>query len=174
VSSGITEAAFALGLGSNVGDRLANLRRGIGCVEKHARHVRVSAIYETRPTDFEPQPDFLNACCVGYTRLTPRELLSALQEAEAAAGRVRGPDRYGPRDLDLDILLYENLVMDTAELTVPHPRLRERAFVLVPLSELAPDWIVPARAPGELPLRVAELAAAAAGTSGVERTDLEP
>ena len=96
---------FAVGLGSNLGDRLANLRQGLRAVAAHAEDLEVSGVYHTEPVHFEAQGPFLNACCAGRTRLTPRQLLSELQDAERRAGRRRDGPRYGPRELDLDLLL---------------------------------------------------------------------
>ena len=104
----------------------------------------MSRVYESAAVGFMNQPSFLNACCVGRTRLTPRELLSELQKMERSYGRSAGRPRHGPRTLDLDVLLYGDHVIEEPGLLVPHPRLRERAFVLVPLAELAADWAVPA------------------------------
>jgi 2-amino-4-hydroxy-6-hydroxymethyldihydropteridine diphosphokinase len=135
--------AVAIGLGSNLGDRRAHLRFGVERLREYLREIRVSPLYETDPEGDCDQPPFLNAVCVGRTVLSPRQLLSQLQDAERAAGRRRGARRFGPRTLDLDLLVYGNSVLRSAELTVPHPRLRERAFVLVPFADVAPDWIVP-------------------------------
>ena len=162
---------FAIGLGSNVGDRLANLRLGLRAVAAHADDLRVSAVYETLPLHFEAQASFLNACCVGATRLAPHQVLSELQDAERRAGRRRGGLRYGPRELDLDLLLYGDRTLESEHLSVPHPRIRERAFVLVPLAEIAPDWIVPA-GPDREAATVSDLAATVART-GIERTEYE-
>jgi 2-amino-4-hydroxy-6-hydroxymethyldihydropteridine diphosphokinase len=162
---------FAVGLGSNVGDRLANLSLGLRSVADHAEGLEVSSIYGTTPVDYEDQPTFLNACCVGWTRLTPHQMLSQLQDAERAAGRRRGGPRFGPRELDLDLLLYGDLTLDTEHLVLPHPRMRERAFVLVPLAEIAPKWTVPASTDVEA-ATVAELAAGVENM-GIERTEYE-
>jgi 2-amino-4-hydroxy-6-hydroxymethyldihydropteridine diphosphokinase len=129
--------------------------------------LRPSAVYETEPQFLADQPRFLNLCVTGRTRLTPRQLLSQLQDAERAAGRHRAGPRNGPRSLDLDLLLYADRVIELPGLVVPHPGLRERAFVLVPLAEIAGDWIVPASR-GEPAARVGELAARV-GTEGVLR-----
>jgi 2-amino-4-hydroxy-6-hydroxymethyldihydropteridine diphosphokinase len=161
---------FAVGLGSNLGDRLANLRLGLRAVASHATDLVVSDVYETEPVLFVAQGPFLNACCVGRTCLTPRQLLSELQDAQRRAGRRSGGPRYGPRELDLDLLLFGDLTLENEELVVPHPRLRERAFVLVPLSEIAANWIVPATAVGKA-ATVAQLAKAV-GQAGVTRTEL--
>ena len=134
----------AISLGSNLGDREAWISLGVQAVARELEELRVSALYETTPDLLEDQPLFLNACCTGRTRLTPRQLLSQLQDAERAAGRDRSGPRYGPRTLDLDLLLYGDQVIEDPDLVVPHSRLRERGFVLVPLAEIAAEWIVPA------------------------------
>ena len=149
---------FAVGLGGNVGDRLANLRLGLRAVARHADDLRVSAVYETEPVHYEEQGPFLNACCIGWTRLTAHQLLSELQDAERTAGRRRGGPRFGPRELDLDLLLYGDQTLESDHLILPHPRIRERAFVLVPLAEIAPEWTVSGRE-GSLPGTVRDLAA---------------
>lgn len=162
---------FAVALGSNLGNRVAKLRLGLRAVAAHAEDLVVSAVYETEPVLFEAQGPFLNACCVGLTRLTPHQLLSELQDAERRAGRRRRGPRYGPRELDLDLLLFGDLALESEHLVVPHPRLRERAFVLAPLAEIAADWVVPAGA-DQPPATVRELAEAVTH-SGIERTELE-
>ena len=162
---------FAVGLGSNLGDRLANLHLGLRAVAAHASDLTVSAVYETEPVLFEAQGPFLNACCVGVTRLTPRQLLSDLQDAERRAGRRSGGPRYGPRELDLDLLLYGEETVESEHLVVPHPRLWERAFVLAPLAEIAPEWVVPAAA-DQPSATVVELAEAV-GRIGIARTELK-
>jgi 2-amino-4-hydroxy-6-hydroxymethyldihydropteridine diphosphokinase len=149
----------AIGLGSNLGDRLDYLRFGVGRLERVLENLRTSSVYETAPVGYPDQPRFLNACCVGQTGLTERQLLSELQDAERAAGRRRASVRYGPRTLDLDLLLYGDRSVHDEQLTLPHARLRERAFVLVPLAELTPDWVVPAGS-GREAATVAELARA--------------
>ena len=133
----------ALSLGSNLGDRAAWIASGVEALRRDLEDLRLSSLYETTPVHLEDQPLFLNACCTGRTRLTPHQLLSQLQDAERAVGRDRTGPRYGPRTLDLDLLLYGNEVIEDPDLVVPHPRLRERGFVLMPLSEIAADWIVP-------------------------------
>lgn len=141
---GVAERA-AVGLGSNLGDRLAHLveaRRGLA---RLLDDMECSEVYETEPVGIESDSPFLNMCCVGMTSLGPEELLTRLQEAEMAAGRppVGGADRGGDRQLDLDLLLYGERTVETDALSVPHPRLTERVFVLVPLAEVAGDWPVP-------------------------------
>jgi len=134
-----------LGLGGNLGDRLAELRAGLSALAGHPRLTvdAVSGVYESAYVGpGEPQADYLNACVRVVTDLAPRELLAALQGIERARGRAAGT-HMRPRPLDLDILLYGELVASDPDLTIPHPRLTERAFVLEPLAELAPGLIVP-------------------------------
>jgi len=170
MSASTAGARFAIGLGSNVGDRLGNLRLGLRAVAAHADDLQVSTVYETAPVGFEAQPPFLNACCIGWTRLTAHQLLSELQDAERTAGRRRGGPRFGPRELDLDLLLYGDQTLESDHLILPHPRIPERAFVLVPLAEIAPEWTVSGRE-GSLPGTVRDLAARVDRT-GVRRTRL--
>jgi 2-amino-4-hydroxy-6-hydroxymethyldihydropteridine diphosphokinase len=160
----------AVGLGSNLGDRLGHLRFGVARVRSFVQDLEVSSVYETDPVGYLQQPGFLNVCCVGRTRLTAPQVLSELQDAERSAGRRSTGPRFGPRELDLDLLLYGQLAFETGTLTVPHPRLTERAFVLVPLAEIAPDWAVPA-APGREAATVTDLARALS-PEGVIKTEL--
>ncbi len=128
-----------IALGSNVGDRAENLRAARGHIEGPDLHVlRASSIYETAPRDVEDQPWFLNQVVECETDLFPRQLLQRLQKIERAMGRKRRMAK-GPREIDLDILLYANAVVKAPELEIPHPRLAERRFVLEPLAELAPE-----------------------------------
>lgn len=160
----------AIGLGSNLGDRAARLRFGAARLRGLLEDARWSSIHETVPELVEDQPPYLNACCVGRTRLTPQQLLSELQDAERRAGRKREGPRFGARTLDLDLLLYGEQSLETEMLTVPHARMRERAFVLVPLEEIAPDWRVPA-GPGGDSTTVRELAEGV-DRAGVQRTEI--
>jgi len=144
----------AVGLGSNLGDRAARVAEGVRGLAGVLRDLRCSAVYETEPEGPVAQGPFLNMCCVGRTEMGPAELLGVLLELERASGRLREGPRYGPRSLDLDLLLYGSRVVDEPGLRVPHPRLGERAFVLVPLAGILPDW----RHPGS-GASVAELAA---------------
>ena len=131
-----------LGLGSNLGDRRANLRAAVGALPDV---VAVSSVYETDPVGGpEDQGPFLNAVVQLATERSPRQLLEAAAAAEAAAGRVRTV-RWGPRTLDVDVLWVDGASVAEPDLVVPHPRLWERAFVLVPLAELAPDLATPER-----------------------------
>ncbi len=131
-----THAAF-LSLGSNLGDRLRNLKKAVTLLSSHPdiRILCVSSIYETDPVGPVKQDDFLNLVCRIETELSPLELLHYLQTIEQILHRER-TIRLGPRTIDLDILTYDDLVMLTDELTIPHPRMNERAFVQIPLREI--------------------------------------
>ena len=131
-----------LALGTNLGDRLANLRNAIKSFAPELRVTRESTIYETPPWGFTEQPAFLNMVIEAETSLNPRALLLYLKKREDELGRVKN-FRNGPRQIDLDILFYDNLVLDEENLTIPHPRLHERAFVLVPLADIAPEFAHP-------------------------------
>jgi 2-amino-4-hydroxy-6-hydroxymethyldihydropteridine diphosphokinase len=131
----------AFGLGSNLGDRRANLEAALRGLAAAGQVVAVSAFHDTAP-EGPPQPRYLNCAAVVATDLLPRELLAAALELERRAGRERGV-RWGPRTLDVDLLLCGDLVVREADLQVPHPRLHERLFVLEPLAEIALDWVVP-------------------------------
>jgi 2-amino-4-hydroxy-6-hydroxymethyldihydropteridine diphosphokinase len=133
----------AISLGSNIGDRRKQLIFGVEELNHVVEDLVLSPLYETDPLHITDQRSFLNACCIGRTRLTPIQLLSELQDIERRAGRRAGRTRYGPRELDLDLLLYGRARIRRSNLEIPHPRIAERAFVLVPLAELAPDWPVP-------------------------------
>ena len=128
-----------LGLGSNLGDRAENLRRAVELLEERlAAQVVVSSVYETMPWGYADQPWFLNLACRVDAGMEPHELLAAAQDVERLLGRAP-TFRYGPRVIDVDVLLYGNCIIDTDDLRVPHPRLSERAFALAPLAELAPS-----------------------------------
>lgn len=135
-----------IGLGGNLGDPRAAMRAAIGLLGADARTSveNVSSLYRTPPWGKTDQPDFLNAVAELRTTLSPRALLRLCLSAEAALHRVRD-ERWGPRSIDLDILLYGDLELDEEGLTVPHPRMLERAFVLVPLAEIAPETMVKGR-----------------------------
>jgi len=137
----VTIAAVALG--SNLGDRSAHLDYAISRLRSHLANVRVSRYYETDPSGVPgPQPLFLNAAVVGSTDASARDLLDVLLEIEAERGRER-PHPGAARTLDLDLVLYGNRVFDEPGLIVPHPRFRERRFVLEPLAEIAPELVDP-------------------------------
>jgi len=137
----------AVGLGSNLGDPPAQIRRALSELAGLPRtlRTRVSSLYASRPMGPQDQPDYVNAVALLMTQLSPRELLQALQDIEAAHGRERAGERWGPRTLDLDLLLYADRFIDEERLTVPHPGIAERNFVLLPLAEIAPHWLVPGR-----------------------------
>lgn len=131
--------AVYIGLGSNVGDRLASLQAAWQEACRYLASPRLSSIYRTEPQHLADQPEYLNAVGTGDTTLDPPALLEALNAIEAALGRDRAREvRMGPRPIDLDILLYGDLVVETPRLAIPHPRMAERRFVLVPLLELSP------------------------------------
>jgi len=150
-----------LGLGSNLGDRLANLQEAVDRLSRKGGVVvlRASRVYETAPVG-PPQPDYLNAVVEVDTTLGARALLDACLDVEAAMGRVRA-ERWGPRRIDVDLLGYGQEHIDEPGLTVPHPRVHERAFVLVPLLELEADPVLPGGR------RVAEVRLASEGLVGV-------
>jgi 2-amino-4-hydroxy-6-hydroxymethyldihydropteridine diphosphokinase len=133
----------AIALGSNLGDSLTILKSAIDTLN-HTPGIVVkshSSWYQTAPIG-PPQPDYINACAILEVELQPEQLLAALLEIEIKFNRLRR-EKWGPRTLDLDLLLYDNLILETPTLTLPHPRMTERAFVLVPLAEIAPDWVHP-------------------------------
>jgi len=144
-----------LGLGSNVGDRGANLSTAIEALSERVDVVKVSSVYETEPVGYEEQPLFLNAVCLVRTNIGPLQLLSLVKGIESDMGRETSFPN-GPRIIDIDIIMYGDLVVVDPELTIPHPRMAERAFVLVPLVEIAPDLVHPliGESVGELLLRV--------------------
>lgn len=135
----------AAGLGSNLGDRRRHLSEAVRRLGELLADLRCSSVYETEPAEGVGGGPFLNLCCVGRTALDPETLLARLQRIERRAGRPDPGDRgrAGARVLDVDLLLYGDRAVGLPELEVPHPRLAERAFVLVPLAELAADWTVP-------------------------------
>lgn len=130
-----------IGLGSNLGDRLSNLKAALGKLSSRLQIVSVSSVYETEPIGPE-QPDYLNAVISADTDLAPDDLLAVMQQTELELGRKR-LIRWGPRTIDLDLLLYGDQVIDTEDLKVPHPEITNRAFVVVPLLELQPELELP-------------------------------
>jgi 2-amino-4-hydroxy-6-hydroxymethyldihydropteridine diphosphokinase len=158
----VTEVVIALG--SNLGDRLANVREALRLFAgEHVTVTRHSSVWETAPVPAD-QPSFLNAVIVAETELEPHDLLAALKRIEYALGRRPGR-RWGPREVDLDILFYGELTLDTPDLRIPHERIAERSFVLAPLSEVVS---------GALPVlgATAEDLLDATGRDGLERTNL--
>jgi len=129
----------AIALGSNLGNREELLRSAIDRLSPHVTDLKLSSLHETEPVGVGPQPVFLNAAAAGETALSARELLHELLAIERELGRVR-PYPGAPRTLDLDLILYGDAVIDEPDLVVPHPRFRERRFVLAPLAEVAADW----------------------------------
>ncbi|WP_263410980.1 2-amino-4-hydroxy-6-hydroxymethyldihydropteridine diphosphokinase [Terriglobus tenax] len=134
----------AIALGSNLGDRESHLRQAIQQLSALGQVVAVSSFYDTEPVGYLDQPRFLNAACVLETGLTPLILLREMLEIERKMGRNRAlVAPKGPRVLDLDLLLCGNLLLHSDELTLPHPAMQERRFVLEPLAEIAPEWVHP-------------------------------
>ena len=137
-------ARAAISLGSNMGTRRNTLREAIDRLAQvdGITLLLTSSFYVTEPVDFLEQPEFINAAVAIETELEPEVLLDRLQEIEQTLGRVRDIDK-GPRTLDLDLLLYDDQIISTERLQVPHPRMSERRFVLTPLAEIVPDWAFP-------------------------------
>jgi 2-amino-4-hydroxy-6-hydroxymethyldihydropteridine diphosphokinase len=139
----VSTSACAIALGSNLGDSLTTLElaltklAAVSGLELQAR----SRWYQTKAVG-PPQPDYWNGCALLQVALTPQVLLDTLLATEAEFGRIRR-ERWGARTLDLDLLLFDDLILETPTLQIPHPRMRERAFVLVPLAEIAPNWVDP-------------------------------
>lgn len=137
----------AVALGANLGNPVAALRSALDAIgaQPGTRVSAVSSFYRTAPVD-SSGPDYVNAVCLVQTTLAPKDLLHALQAIENAAGRVRPAGVHNaPRTLDLDVLTYDDVLADDPELILPHPRMHERAFVLVPLTEIAPDFLIPGK-----------------------------
>lgn len=164
-AAAVTSRPVVLALGSNLGDRLANLRAGLATLaaDGEITVTAVSPVYETAPIGGPDQPDYLNAVILALTALSPRAVLSRAQAAEQALGRVR-TERWGPRTLDVDVICVGDERSDDPALTLPHPRARERAFVLMPWLDADPA----ATLPGEG--TVADLAGRI-GCDGVKRRD---
>jgi 2-amino-4-hydroxy-6-hydroxymethyldihydropteridine diphosphokinase len=138
-------AEVLLGLGGNVGDVRATLTRAVEllCDENDVRLIARSSDYRTPPWGVTDQPEFVNLCLIVETALSPHALLERAQAVEKALGRDRSKDaRWGPRTIDIDLLAYDGLQIDEPDLQLPHPHMFERAFVLVPLAEIAPDRVV--------------------------------
>ncbi|OLP19965.1 2-amino-4-hydroxy-6-hydroxymethyldihydropteridine diphosphokinase [Leptolyngbya sp. 'hensonii'] len=135
--------AAAIALGSNLGDSQATIEAALDLLDHYPQIAvtRRSHWYRTSPVG-PPQPDYVNGCALLQVGLEPWPLMQTLLQVEVQFGRVR-QERNGPRTLDLDLLLFDNLVLETPQLQIPHPRMGDRAFVLVPLAEIAPDWVDP-------------------------------
>jgi len=151
-----------IGLGGNLGDAVATLHAALQDLDglPQTRLVRASKFYRTPAWGVAEQPDFINAVALLETRLSPRDLLDALLDIERAFGRERHrSERWGPRVLDLDLLLYDSAVIDEPGLCVPHPHLHERAFALLPLVEITPDAFIPGIGPAGEALRALDSSA---------------
>ncbi len=132
-----------ISLGSNIGDRLGTIRQASLLLKGMGIQIVASSdIFETAPWGVKEQPWFLNACLLVDTSVSPRELLSRLQSIENRLGRV-SRFRWGPREIDLDLLFMDGLAVDEEDLVLPHPGMHNRSFVLVPLNQVAPDWVHP-------------------------------
>ncbi len=132
-------------IGSNLGDKLAHLRRGLSLLESSgaARIIARSRFFRTRPVDFHDQDWFVNAAVLLQTQLAPRPLLAALKAVERQVGRTQQTVRFGPRVLDMDIVFYDALTLESPDLTIPHPRMHKRRFVLMPICDIDPEIVHP-------------------------------
>ncbi|MBK9107888.1 MAG: 2-amino-4-hydroxy-6-hydroxymethyldihydropteridine diphosphokinase [Saprospiraceae bacterium] len=139
----MTNNTTVLGLGSNQGNRIESLKKAVHLLnEKGIIHQTHSSYYETEPWGNHQQPDFINAVIVATTHLDPQQILKEINEIELSMGRTRNI-HYGPRTIDIDILFYNQLIIETKLLTIPHPQIQKRKFVLYPLQELIPSYIHP-------------------------------
>jgi 2-amino-4-hydroxy-6-hydroxymethyldihydropteridine diphosphokinase len=156
------EVEVGIGLGANMGDKAANIARAVELLRQRGAldHVEMSSLYKTPPWGVTEQDWFVNACLAGRTTLAPLDLLARMQKIESDMGRVR-VEHWGPRLIDLDMLYYGDVVMRTPELTLPHPEMHKRGFVMIPLAEIRPEFVVDG-------VSARELAAKFAG-EGVER-----
>lgn len=159
----MTQVAIYLALGSNLGDRMGNLKSAIERLSQKIKFKKVSSVYETEPLYFKEQPLFLNAVVSAFTQQEPYDLLRFVKSIESDLCRQPG-FRNAPRTIDVDILFYGDRIIETRELTIPHPRIAERAFVLVPLAEIAPGLVHPV-----LQKRVSKLLVEVEGKDGVRK-----
>jgi 2-amino-4-hydroxy-6-hydroxymethyldihydropteridine diphosphokinase len=159
----VTMVTVYLALGSNLGDRMGNLRSAIEHLSQKLTVKKVSSVYETEPLYFKEQPLYLNAALSAMTKLNPLQLLRFVKGVETGLGRQPG-FRNAPRTIDIDILFYGDRIIETPRLTVPHPRIAERAFVLAPLAEIAPGLVHPVTHK-----EVSELLAEVEGKDGVKK-----
>lgn len=151
-------------LGSNLGDREKNLIRALSLLSTEVNLDKASSVYETEPVGYKEQPLFLNLACQVTTNLNPWELLHLAKAIENKMGRISGKQINAPRPIDIDILFYNKQIINSKNLTVPHPRLAKRAFVLIPLSEIAAELIHP-----QLGKSIAALVNNVRGQSGVRK-----
>lgn len=131
-----------LGLGTNVGDKKKNLEKAIDLLSEKVTNIKSSKFYETEPWGYKDQDKFLNAAIMGETSLSPLEFLKFVKDVEERVGRIER-FKWGPREIDIDILFYDDLIYKDSDLQIPHPRLHERDFVLKPLMDLDPNFIHP-------------------------------
>ena len=151
-------------LGSNLGGREANLRQALTLLSLKVTLDEVSSIFETEPVGYREQPLFLNLVCRISTNLPPEELLRLAKDIETRMGRVPSQQIDAPRPIDIDILFYNNKIIETQDLTIPHPRLKDRAFVLIPLVKIAPNLVHP-----KLGKSIAQLVKGVKGQKGVRK-----
>lgn len=132
----MAEHKVFLGLGSNIGDRAANLKKAVKAIKDHGfKVVKISSVYESKPVDYLEQPDFLNAVMEIKTSMGPHDVLEIIQTIELDLGRTR-PLLKGPRTIDIDILLFDSVTLNDRDLTIPHPYMKDRMFVMMPLVEI--------------------------------------
>jgi len=155
-----------LGLGSNLGDRAGNLRAALSKLSPAITVDAVSAVYETKPKYLEAQPKFLNIACRGRTEMSARAVLTLIKKVEKELGRVE-TGRFGPRIIDIDFLLYGQERINEPDFVVPHPGIAERAFVLFPLCDIAPDFVHPV-----LKSTIQDLRDKLGETTGVQKTSI--
>lgn len=158
-------AKVYFGLGSNVGNRQKFLNDALNGLKKQVSNLKISSFYQTEPWGNTDQPVYLNVCASGVTALHPLQLLDFIKSIEKKLGRVH-TEKWGPREIDIDILFYGGQIFKSPELEIPHPAVVERAFVLIPLAELAPGFVHPG-----LKKTISELAEAI-GSEGVEKAPL--